>query len=125
MNSKLYVENLPATVTETSLRELFSQKGRVTEIKLMVDASTGRSNGRAYVTMATPELAETALKSLHSHSIGGRNIVVNEARQPAETATGLIGHGFEVGASRPERAQTRSGRKPPHGKGRRSPRKSR
>ena len=97
MTNRLYVENLPPTATESSVRELFSQKGSVTEVKLMVDAKSGVSRGRAFVTMATPELAATALRSLHSSSLGGRNIAVSEARPPEERPTGLIGHGFEVG----------------------------
>jgi RNA recognition motif-containing protein len=97
MNKRLYVENLPATVTESDLRALFSQKGPVTDVKLLLDVTTGLSRGRAFITMATPELAQLALKSLHSHSLGGRNIAVTEARPETETKTGLIGQGFEVG----------------------------
>lgn len=97
MSNRLYVENLPPSANEGSLRELFSTMGTVTEVKLLMDAVTGVSRGRAFVTMATPEIAQAAMKSLHSHSLGGRNIAVTEAR-PAETApTGLIGHGFESG----------------------------
>ena len=57
MTNRLYVENLPPSATEGSVRELFAQKGSVTEVKLVVDATTGVSRGRAFVTMATPELA--------------------------------------------------------------------
>jgi cold-inducible RNA-binding protein len=97
MTNRLYVENLPPTATEGSLREMFSQKGSVTEVKLIVDANTGVSRGRAFVTMATPELAQTALRAFHSSSLGGRNIAVSEARPAEERPTGLIGHGFELG----------------------------
>ena len=99
MTNRLYVENLPLTATETSLRELFSASGSVLEVKLMLDPSTGISRGRAFVTMATPDLAATAMRSLHSHSLGGRNIAVTEARPPAENPVGLIGHGFDTGIS--------------------------
>jgi len=91
MTNRLYVENLPPSATEGSVRELFSQKGSVLEVKLMVDATTGVSRGRAFVTMATPAIAETAMRSLHSHSLGGRNIAVTEARPPVESPIGLIG----------------------------------
>jgi cold-inducible RNA-binding protein len=97
MNNRLYVENLPPGTDEGNVRELFSKTGTVTEVKLVMDASTGLSRGRAFVTMATPELAQTALKTLHSHSLGGRNIAVTEARPTEERPTGLIGHGFETG----------------------------
>ena len=106
MNNRLYVENLPPSATESSLRELFAANGTVTEVKLVVDANTGVSRGRAFVTMATPELAERAIRSLHSHSLGGRNIAVSEARPVVESPTGLIGHGFEggIGQSQPPRS---------------------
>ena len=117
MNNRLYVENLAPGITDASLRDLFSKKGEVLEVKLVMDPSTGRSNGRAYVTMATPELAAAAL-SLHSHSLDGRNIAVTEARPVEARPLGLIGHGFDVYQS-PEqknaaRNAQRNGRK--HGK---------
>ena len=97
MNNRLYVENLSPATNEGSVRELFSKLGTVTEVKLVMDASTGLSRGRAFVTMATPEIAQTALKSLHSHKLEGRNIAVTEARPLEERPAGLIGHGFELG----------------------------
>jgi cold-inducible RNA-binding protein len=117
MNNKLYVENLPISVTESGIRELFSQKGSVTEVKLMLDASTGKSRGRAFVTMASPELAAAALKSLHSHSLGGRNIAVTEARPVEERPTGLIGHGFESGMGDKPTKENGAGRNNNRGRG--------
>jgi RNA recognition motif-containing protein len=117
MNNRLYVENLAPGITDTSLRDLFSKKGEVLEVKLVLDPATGRSNGRAYVTMATPELAAAAL-SLHSHSLDGRNIAVTEARPVDARPLGQIGHGFEVYQSPEQKAAARNaqrnGRK--HGK---------
>jgi RNA recognition motif-containing protein len=104
MNNRLFVENLPATVTEGSLRELFAKNGAVTEVKLVTDPSTGVFRGRAFVTMATPEIAASAMRNLHSHSLDGRNIAVSEARPVVERPTGLIGHGFETGISEAGRA---------------------
>src|SRR5207302_9193049 len=53
VNTKLYIGNLAGDVTETGLTELFSKKGPVLEVKLMLDADTGRSRGSAFVTMGT------------------------------------------------------------------------
>ena len=117
MNNRLYVENLAPGITDASLRDLFSKKGQVLEVKLVLDPATGRSNGRAYVTMATPEVAAAAL-SLHSHSLDGRNIAVTEARPLDARPIGQIGHGFDVYQSPEQKAAARnaqrSGRK--HGK---------
>jgi RNA recognition motif-containing protein len=107
MNNRLYVENLAPGITDEGLRDLFSKKGKVIEVKLLLDPGTGRSNGRAYVTMATPELAAAAL-SLHSHSLDGRNIAVTEARPVEARPLGLIGHGFDVYQSPEQKAAARN-----------------
>jgi RNA recognition motif-containing protein len=106
MNNRLYVENLAPGITDASLRDLFSKKGEVIGVQLMLDPGTGRSNGRAYVTMATPELAAAAL-SLHSYSLDGRNIAVTEARPVEARPLGLIGHGFDVYQSPEQKAAAR------------------
>ena len=100
MNSRLYIGNLPPTVTEADLRALFSRAGAVTKVQLMLDAATQQSRGFAFVTMATPELAAAALKDFHCFSLGGRYITVTEARPPQEPK-GLMseGFGFETPAS--------------------------
>ena len=130
MNNRLYVENLPVTATESTIRELFSRSGSVTEIKMVLDPATGRPRGRAFVTMATPELAQTALKALQSHSFEGRHLAVNMARPIEERPTGLIGQGFELdrGAGEPKPAERRPQRRPQHrthqGPGKRGPKPS-
>jgi cold-inducible RNA-binding protein len=100
MNTKLYVGNLSANVTEKDLQDLFSQKGPVTEVKVMMDRNTGRSRGFAFVTMATEQVAQAALNTFHSHSLGGRYITVNEARPDQERpANSLIGGGGPMNSS--------------------------
>jgi RNA recognition motif-containing protein len=105
VNTKLYIGNLSPEVTEDALRVLFSQSGCVTEVKLMLDPTTGRSRGFAFVTMATPELAEAALKDHHCCNIGGRHITVTEARPPQEPK-GMMSEGFDLGAATPFRPGT-------------------
>jgi RNA recognition motif-containing protein len=106
MSNRLYVENLPPGASESSLRELFSTVGTITEVKLVMDAATGISRGRAFVSMATAESAEKAVKTLHSHNFGGRNIAVTLARPVEEHPTGLIGQGFESGIGDGQRLKT-------------------
>lgn len=93
MNSKLYIGNLSPAVGEEELRQLFSQAGAVTAVKLIVDPVTHQSRGFAFVTMATPELAAAALRDFHSYALGGRNITVTEAR-PVQQPKGLMSEGF-------------------------------
>lgn len=84
MNTKLFVGNLAYSVTENVLQDLFSQHGPVTEVNLMLDRASGRSRGFAFVTMATKEGADAAMKELHGKSLEGRNLTVNEARPREE-----------------------------------------
>ncbi len=92
MNNKLFVGNLHFDVTENDLQDLFAQHGSVSEVNLMVDRSTGRSRGFAFVTMATDEAAQTAITALNGYNLQGRNLTVNIAR-PREERSGGGGFG--------------------------------
>ena len=84
MGKKIFVGNLPFTMGEEDLRELFEQKGTVDSVTVMRDFGTGRSRGFAFVEMASEEEAEKAIKELNSFSVNGRNLTVNEARPKVE-----------------------------------------
>ena len=62
MNTKLFVGNLPHSLTETDLQNLFAVHGPVPEVNLMQDRATGRPCGFGFVTIATPEGVQTASK---------------------------------------------------------------
>ena len=82
MGSRLYVGNLPFSVTEEAIRELFAQDGRgVTEVKLITDRDTGRPRGFGFVEMNNSEDASTAVTALNGHTMDGRPLTVNEARE--------------------------------------------
>ena len=98
MNTKLYVGNLSYTVSESDLRDLFSQHGSVTEVNLLMDRETGRPRGFGFVTMATGEGAQAAIEALNGKESGGRALTVNEARPREERAPG--GGGSRGGGSR-------------------------
>jgi RNA recognition motif-containing protein len=80
MSSKIYVGNLPYSVTDASLQSNFSEFGDVSSAKVMMDRDTGRSKGFAFVEMGSPESAQAAITGLHGQSVDGRSIVVNLAR---------------------------------------------
>jgi cold-inducible RNA-binding protein len=84
MNTKLFVGNLSFNVTENDLQDLFSQYGAVTEINLMLDRVSGRPRGFAFISMDTPEAAQSAIEALNSHEWQGRALTVNEARPREE-----------------------------------------
>jgi len=104
MDTKLYVGNLSYKITENDLQDLFSQHGPVTEVNLMIDKMSGRPRGFAFVTMATKEGAEAAIKALNGGEWEGRALTVNEARpreeRPAYAGGGGGGGGYSGGRSK-------------------------
>ena len=80
MGKKLYVGNLPFTMDEAQLGEMFSQVGQVESLRLIIDRDTGRSKGFCFVEMATDEEALVAIEKLNGQPMGGRTLVVNEAK---------------------------------------------
>ena len=80
MGSKLYVGSLPYSTTEQQLSELFGQHGSVQSAKVITDRFTGQSRGFGFVEMATDEEAQKAIAALNGAELGGRTLVVNEAR---------------------------------------------
>jgi RNA recognition motif-containing protein len=81
MSTKIYVGNLPWRATDAQLSELFAAHGEVTEARIITDRETGRSRGFGFVTMESNEGAQSAIRALNGHSIEGRALVVNEARE--------------------------------------------
>jgi len=80
MSSKIYVGNLPYSVTDASLQQNFSEFGGVTSAKVMMDRDSGRSKGFGFVEMSSPAEAQAAIQGLNGQSVDGRSIVVNLAR---------------------------------------------
>lgn len=76
----IYVGNLPYTVTENELRDLFGEHGSVLKINIIKDRNTGNSKGFGFVEMERQADAENAIKELDGSSVKGRNLKVNQAR---------------------------------------------
>jgi cold-inducible RNA-binding protein len=93
MGKKIFVGNIPFSMGETELKELFEEKGAVESVTVMRDLGTGRSRGFAFIEMASDEEAGKAIKELNSHSVDGRNLTVNEARPKVERNRRGFGHG--------------------------------
>ncbi|MFM9926009.1 RNA-binding protein [Variovorax sp. H27-G14] len=91
MSTKIYVGNLPFSVTDAILESNFAEFGKVSSAKVMMDRESGRSKGFAFVEMASAEAAQTAITALNGMSVDGRSIVVNLAR-PREEGGGAGGY---------------------------------
>ena len=80
MGNKLYVGNLPYTVRDEDLQQAFSAYGSVNSAKVMMERDTGRSKGFGFVEMGSDSEAQAAVEGMNGQSLGGRSLVVNEAR---------------------------------------------
>lgn len=80
MGKKLFVGNLPYSISDTALRDMFAEVGEVTSASIVTDRETGRSRGFAFVEMADEQAAQSAIDALNGHSLDGRKLTVNAAR---------------------------------------------
>jgi len=101
MGNKLYVGNLPYSVRDEDLQQAFGAYGAVNSAKVMMERDTGRSKGFGFVEMGSDAEAQAAVEGMNGQSLGGRSLVVNEARpmeaRPPRTGGGGFGGGRREG----------------------------
>jgi hypothetical protein len=100
MGKKLYVGNLPYSVRDGDLEQAFGQFGSVTSAKVMMERDTGRSKGFGFVEMGSDDEAQSAINGMNGQPLGGRSVVVNEARPMEERPPRSGGGGFGGGGRR-------------------------
>lgn len=88
MAKKLFVGNLPFTMTDDSLMQLFSAYGKVVSANVVFDKFSHRSKGFAFVEFETEEEAQAAMQALDGSEQEGRNIAVKEALPRPERTDG-------------------------------------
>jgi len=84
LQMNIYVGNLPYSMNDGELEELFDEFGSVQSAKVIMDRETNRSKGFGFVIMDNDEEANTAISNLNGHSLKGRELRVNEARPREE-----------------------------------------
>lgn len=87
---RLYVGNLPFTVTEDQLRAHFAPFGQVVSVMVSTDRETGRPRGFGFVEMLTTAEGQRAITGTHGKPLGGRALKVNEA-EAKEARDGRFG----------------------------------
>ncbi len=92
MTMKLYVGGLPYSTTEQELQALFAEFGTVSSVAIIKDRDTGQSKGFGFVEMPNDTEAKAAMSALNGKEVGGRAIMVNEARPQEDRRSG--GGGF-------------------------------
>ena len=100
---RLFIGNLPYTATETELQDFFSEAGiAVDNVNVMRDRFSGEARGFGFVEIQDADTAQRAIQALNGRPLGGRALIVNEAR-PMERREGTApggGGGFRGGQRR-------------------------
>mgnify|MGYP001593176972 CR=1 FL=1 len=114
MGKRIYVGNLPWSVTKVILENLFSGFGEIEDALVIANKFTGRSRGFGFVTFKEDSSAEKAVKEMHEKDVEGRKLVVREA-MPLGERTPMRGHSGEK-AERPgeERREHREHKEKKH-----------
>jgi RNA recognition motif-containing protein len=90
---RIYVGNLPFTITEEELVEMFGEYGEVTSTAIIKDKFSGASRGFGFVEMADSGSGLNAINALNGKDMGGRPLTVNEARPREDNDRGGGGGG--------------------------------
>ncbi len=93
---RIYVGNLPYSTNDMELREMFGEFGNVTDASVVMDRETGRSRGFGFVEM-DDNVANEAIEQMNGRDMGGRALVVNQARERAPRSGGGGGGGGRGG----------------------------
>lgn len=84
MATRIYVGNLPYTITQDQLSELFTEFGTVESATVVTDRHSGRSKGFGFVEMSSTEECKAAISELNEKEYEGRRLIVSEARPREE-----------------------------------------
>lgn len=77
---KVYVGNLPWSIDDGKLKELFASYGEIEEANVIVNKFNNRSKGFGFVTFKDDESAKKAIAEMNGKEVEGRQLKVNEAQ---------------------------------------------
>jgi RNA recognition motif-containing protein len=80
MQIKLFVGNLPWSVGDAELEDVFRDHGTVQSARVITDRDTGRSRGFGFVEIDADDAA-AVIQATNGREIDGRQIRVNEAEE--------------------------------------------
>ncbi len=90
---KIYVGNLPFSIAEEDLKQMFAEYGSVSSVAIIRDRDTGKSRGFGFVELESDDGAEKAINELNGREMDGRALTVNEAKPRADRPRGGGGGG--------------------------------
>ena len=76
----IYVSNLSFNIQDEDLEGFFTEFGKVTSAKVIMDKVTSQSRGFGFVEMPNQEEAKKAIEALDGAVADGRAVRVSEAR---------------------------------------------
>lgn len=79
MTKTLYVGNLPWSVTKEDLAAFFADFAEVKASRVITDPINGRSKGFGFIEVEDQDV-ERVIDSANGKDMGGREIIVNEAK---------------------------------------------
>ena len=88
---RIYVGNLPYSMNDDELRNIFGQFGELASAEVIKDKFSGQSKGFGFVDMPNNAEADAAIKAMNETEMKGRKLTVNEARPRAERPRGGSG----------------------------------
>lgn len=88
MSKRLFIGNLPYSTSDEELESHFSEHGQIEDAKVIMDKMTGRSRGFGFVTFTSDDEGEAAIEKTNGVELGGRELVVNEARPMEDRGDG-------------------------------------
>lgn len=98
---KLYVGNLPWSIDDKALKELFSSYGEIEEAVLIKDKFSGRSKGFGFVTLTDDASAKKAIAEMHEKEVEGRPLTVSEAKPMVPRDNSFRNNSKEEGSEAP------------------------
>ena len=81
MAVRLYVGNLPYSVSQQALSDLFAQAGSVVDVHLPTDRDSGQQRGFGFVEMASDDEAQEAIRRFNGYRLENRDLRVNIAEE--------------------------------------------
>jgi cold-inducible RNA-binding protein len=78
---RLYIGNLPYSMTDEGLEEAFAPHGELASARVIIDRDTGRSRGFGFVEYSSDDEGKAAMQAMDGHEVDGRPLRVNEAHE--------------------------------------------
>ena len=83
----IYIGNIPYSMKEQNLIDVFQEFGPVESAKVIIDKKTRRSKGYGFVEMKNEKDEDEAIEAMNGKELGGRKVKVSKANPKKETET--------------------------------------